>query len=140
IGEAEALSQKALRVLAVARRDLEPASPADRAADAQRDSTELEERLTFLGLVGMIDPPREGVKEAVRACAEAGVRAVMITGDHKLTAVAIARELGLWDDGAIALSGSELEKLGDAELASRVDHARVFARVTAEQKLRIVRA
>src|SRR6185436_16867837 len=70
----------------------------------------------------------------------AQVRAVMITGDHKLTAVAIARELGLWDEGAIALSGAELEKLSDEALARRIDSARVFARVTAEQKLRIVKA
>jgi Ca2+-transporting ATPase len=140
IHEAETLSSQALRVLAVARRDLEVPVEAGPRSEAHRESVDLEKRLTFLGLVGMIDPPREGVKEAVRACAEAGVRAVMITGDHKLTAVAIARELGLWDEGAIALSGSELEKLSDAELASRVDAARVFARVTAEQKLRIVQA
>jgi Ca2+-transporting ATPase len=88
----------------------------------------------------MIDPPRVGVKEAVQACAEAQVRAVMITGDHKLTAVAIAQELGLWDDGAMALTGAELERLSEDELAARIDHVRVFARVTAEQKLRIVKA
>ena len=88
----------------------------------------------------MIDPPRPGVKEAIQTCHEAGVRAVMITGDHKLTAVAIARELGLWDDGAMALSGSELEEMSDDDLVRRVDSVRVFARVTAEQKLRIVRA
>jgi Ca2+-transporting ATPase len=80
------------------------------------------------------------VKEAVQACADAQVRAVMITGDHKLTAVAIAKELGLWDEGAIALTGSELERLTDDALERRIDHVRVFARVTAEQKLRIVKA
>src|SRR6185436_17344447 len=108
--------------------------------ESVRPSGELEQRLTFIGLVGMIDPPRVGVKEAVRTCADAGVRAIMITGDHKATAVAIARELGLWDEGAIALSGSEIEKLDDVALAARVDSVRVFARVTAEQKLRIVKA
>jgi len=133
LGEADAMSTKALRVLAVARRHLAQ-------GDADTTSGDLEQRLTFVGLVGMIDPPRDGVKEAVKACAEAQVRAVMITGDHKLTAVAIAKELGLWDEGAIALSGSELEQLSDEELAARIDSARVFARVTAEQKLRIVRA
>src|SRR4029078_10879857 len=98
--------------------DTSPSSPPGSGAD-------IEQRLTFLGLVGMIDPPRRGVKEAVAACAEAQVRAVMITGDHKLTAVAIAKELGLWDEGAIALTGSELEKLSDAALVDRIDSVRV---------------
>jgi P-type Ca2+ transporter type 2C len=145
LDEAEEMSGRALRVLAVARRDLgthresEPGE-AHREHDLQRPNVEIENRLTFLGLVGMIDPPREGVKEAVRLCAEAHVRAVMITGDHKLTAVAIAKELGLWEDGAMALTGAELEKLPRARLDSCVEQVRVFARVTAEQKLRIVEA
>ncbi len=141
--EAERMSQLSLRVLAVARRELsDPGSDRSPSAPPGSDprSVDIEQRLTFLGLVGMIDPPRVGVKEAVKACHEAQVRAVMITGDHKLTAVAIARELGLWDEGAIALSGAELEKLTDDALQRRIDHVRVFARVTAEQKLRIVKA
>lgn len=147
LAEAERMSGLSLRVLAVARRELH--SPSSGAAGTPstppssgdpRSGGDIEQRLTFLGLVGMIDPPRKGVKEAVKACHDAQVRAVMITGDHKLTAVAIARELGLWDEGAIALSGSELEKLTDDALQRRVDHVRVFARVTAEQKLRIVKA
>ncbi len=147
--EAERMSQLSLRVLAVARRELTSNSSRDGhatpsapppASGEPRSSSDIEHHLTFLGLVGMIDPPRVGVKEAVQACHEAQVRAVMITGDHKLTAVAIARELGLWDEGAIALSGSELEKLTDDALQRRIDHVRVFARVTAEQKLRIVKA
>ena len=133
IGEAERMSGEALRVLAVAKRDLDQGE-----RESEFHGADLEKRLTFLGLVGMIDPPRVGVKEAIRACAEAQVRAVMITGDHKLTAVAIARELGLWESGAVALSGSELESMNDAELIDKIDHVRVFARVTAEQKLRIV--
>ncbi len=156
---AEKMSGEALRVLAIARRELSDdarlpvseaetsaattgAAPNDASASSEsgRPSIEIEQKLTFLGLVGMIDPPRPGVKEAIQSCHEAGVRAVMITGDHKLTAVAIARELGLWEEGAMALSGSELEELTDAELVGRVDLVRVFARVTAEQKLRIVRA
>jgi P-type Ca2+ transporter type 2C len=141
--EAERMSQASLRVLAVARRELtvtapEPTDPP--MSDERPSADHIEQRFTFLGLVGMIDPPRVGVKEAVKACAEAQVRAVMITGDHKLTAVAIAKELGLWDEGAIALTGAELEKLSDDALERRVDHVRVFARVTAEQKLRIVKA
>lgn len=147
LAEAERMSQASLRVLAVARRELtvasssNPSSSGPPPSEDQRPSADhIEQRLTFLGLVGMIDPPRKGVKEAVQACAEAKVRAVMITGDHKLTAMAIAKELGLWDEGAIALTGSELEKLTDEALARRIDHVRVFARVTAEQKLRIVKA
>jgi Ca2+-transporting ATPase len=142
LAEAERMSGQSLRVLAVARRELRDKHGDHTAAGEAREhhSGDLEQRLTFLGIVGMIDPPRDGVKEAVRACADAQVRAVMITGDHKLTAVSIARELGLWDEGAIALTGSELEQLDDAELAKRIDAVRVFARVTAEQKLRIVRA
>jgi Ca2+-transporting ATPase len=143
--EAERMAGDALRVLAVARRELSgsrASDPTPRAAGASESpsSADLEQKLTFIGLVGMSDPPRVGVKEAVRACAEAQVRAVMITGDHKLTAVAIAKELGLWDEGAIALTGAELEKLTDEALERRIDSVRVFARVTAEQKLRIVRA
>lgn len=140
--EADRMSAKALRVLAVARREITRKSldDADADADAGEGGVDIEQRLRFVGLVGMIDPPRVGVKEAVRECAEAQVRAVMITGDHKLTAVAIARELGIWDEGAIALTGSELAALDDAGLAARVDATRVFARVTAEQKLRIVKA
>ena len=138
------MSGQALRVLAVARRELgrvSDAGPPELGNGEDRPALDIETRLTFVGLVGMIDPPRPGVKEAVRSCAEAGVRAVMITGDHKLTAVAIARELGLWEDGtSLALSGAELEKLSDAELDERIDRTRVFARVTAEQKLRIVSA
>lgn len=135
LAEAERMSGEALRVLAVARRELsKDRTRGDQTAEA------LEERLTFLGLVGMVDPPRKGVKEAVRACADAHVRAVMITGDHKLTAVAIAKELDLWEDGALALTGQELAETTDKELVAKIDSIRVFARVTAEQKLRIVRA
>jgi P-type Ca2+ transporter type 2C len=145
LGEAEEMSGRALRVLAVARRDLgthreSESREAHSEHDLQRPNVEIENRLTFLGLVGMIDPPRDGVKEAVRLCAEAQVRAVMITGDHKLTAVAIARELGLWEEGAMALTGAELEKLSREGLHSCIEQVRVFARVTAEQKLRIVEA
>ena len=140
LAEAERMSSGALRVLAVARRELKAGPGTSNPPSGERVSTDIEQRLTFIGLVGMIDPPRKGVKEAVAECARAQVRAVMITGDHKLTAVAIARELGLWDEGAIALTGSELEKLSDEDLQSRIDSVRVFARVTAEQKLRIVKA
>jgi Ca2+-transporting ATPase len=126
---AEEMSSRALRVLAIARRRVQ--------ADQQGD---LEQSLTFLGLVGMIDPPREGVKQAVLECVQASVRPVMITGDHKLTAVAIAQELGLWSDDALAFTGAEIEGMDEDALRKATVKARVFARVTAEQKLRIVRA
>lgn len=126
LAQAERMSEQALRVLTIARR-----------VDPEKDP---EESLTFLGLVGMIDPPRVGVKEAIETCRLAGVRAVMITGDHKLTAIAIARELGLWVDGDQALTGHELQEMSKEELRSRVESVRVFARTTAEQKLRIVKA
>jgi len=148
LAEAERMSRASLRVLAVARRELSvdgnrratTPPPADGKPEGRPSYDNIEQRLVFLGLVGMIDPPRPGVKEAIKACADAHVRAVMITGDHKLTAVAIAKELGLWEDGAIALTGTELEQLSDEALAQRIDRVRVFARVTAEQKLRIVKA
>ncbi len=139
LDEAERMSSQALRVLAVARRDLGRHAKSAAAEDAAaRPSVDIENRLTLLGLVGMVDPPRDGVREAVARCAEAHVRAVMITGDHKLTAIAIAKELGLWDAGVIALTGTELEKMPDEELDRCIEDVRVFARVTAEQKLRIV--
>jgi Ca2+-transporting ATPase len=126
--QAERMSNDALRVLAIARR-VSPAPDEDP-----------EKELTFLGLVGMIDPPRHGVKEAIATCASAGVRAVMITGDHKLTAVAIAKELGLWQPGDEAITGVELQKLSEEKLRDRLMQVRVFARTTVEQKLRIVKA
>jgi Ca2+-transporting ATPase len=141
VQQAEAMSRRALRVLAVARRDLGTRAEATAVVNAP-EGLELERQLTFVGLVGMIDPPRDGVKEAVHLCIEAGVRPVMITGDHKLTAVAIASELGLSTSqgDAVALTGADLDKLSDAELGERVDQLRVCARVTAEQKLRLVAA
>jgi Ca2+-transporting ATPase len=125
----EAYAQQALRVLALAIRP----DPGD-----QKES--LEESLVFVGLVAMIDPPRPEVKKAVAECRHAGIRVVMITGDHKLTAVAIARELGFWNDDSIAVTGTELAEMDDQRLLSIVDRVAVFARVTAEQKLRLVRA
>ncbi|WP_437980239.1 cation-translocating P-type ATPase [Sorangium sp. So ce117] len=129
VAEADRMSAAALRVLAICRR-----------VRVSRDEDDVERELTFLGLVGMMDPPRQGVKEAVAECRRAGIRAVMITGDHRLTATAIAKEIGLWDEGDEALSGAELAVMSDEELARRIMHLRVFARTTAEQKLRLVRA
>ncbi len=131
------MSARALRVLAIARREL-PAPQSVRAGGAV-EPRDLERSLTFVGLVGMSDPPRAGVKEAIETCRKAHVRVVMITGDHKLTAMAIAKELGMWTDTAEAMTGAELAKLSDAEALAHVDRIRVFARVSAEQKLRIVK-
>ena len=151
LAEADRLSSQSMRVLALCRRVKKGAS-ADLSASfgSQRGEAppssdaaiadEVERELTFLGLVGMMDPPRVGVKEAVETCRKAGIRAVMITGDHRITATAIAREIGLWDEGDEAITGAELAALDDAALSARIMSIRVFARTTAEQKLRLVRA
>ena len=123
---ARQMASEALRVLAVARR-----------SGATLENAERE--LTFLGLVGMFDPPRPEAKEAVRTCEEAGIRPVMITGDHPLTAEAIAREIGLLADGR-AVTGSELESMEDDELAREAETIKVYSRVSPEHKLRIVTA
>src|SRR5207249_45664 len=100
----------------------------------------LETDLTFLGFAGMMDAPRADAIEAIRRCKKAGIRVVMITGDHKLTAMAIAREMGILEEGEIALTGEELEKLSDEELLRQVERIRVYARVAPEHKMRIVDA
>ena len=123
---ARELASEALRVLAVARR-----------CDADLDSAEAE--MTFLGLVGMIDPPRPEAKEAVRICEEAGIKPVMITGDHPLTAQAIARELGILSSGR-SITGADLESMSDDELDREIENIEVYARVSPEDKLRVVTA
>ncbi len=146
--EADRMSRSALRVLALCRRvrkgaltlELTYPGTAPDSASLTAEAVEVERELTFLGLVGMMDPPRAGVKEAVAICKRAGIRAVMITGDHRLTATAIAQEIGLWDEGDEAITGAELSETSDEELQERIMRLRVFARTTAEQKLRIVRA
>jgi len=127
------LAGRALRVLAVARRSFETAS-------ADYDSATVENDLSFLGLLAMIDPPREEVKAAISECRSAGIKTVMITGDHKKTAEAIARELGFFPEGARALSGEELNGIGEERFREEVADIPVYARVSPEHKLRIVRA
>ncbi|MGM9629520.1 calcium-translocating P-type ATPase, PMCA-type [Butyricicoccus sp.] len=129
----EQLSASALRVLAVAYKEIDhvPEAPAPE---------ELENGLTFLGLVGMIDPPRAEAKEAVGICRRAGIKPVMITGDHVVTATAIARELGIFRDGDRAVTGTELDAMSEAELDAQVEHISVYARVSPENKIRIVKA
>lgn len=124
---------EALRVLGVACRSLQQVPQAFLAH-------EIEQHLTFLGLVAMKDPLRPEAKTAARVCREAGIRTVMITGDHKTTAIAIARELGIANDETQALSGMELDGLSDEALANDVQHTAVYARVSAAHKLRIVKA
>jgi Ca2+-transporting ATPase len=136
----EALAADAFRVLALARRALPEPGSAGEPELADADPDELERELAFLGLVAMHDPPRAEVREAVAQTQAAGIRVVMITGDHALTGVAIARELGFWREGDVALGGAELAAMDDAALDARIPLVSVFARVSAEQKLRIVRA
>ena len=127
------LTGQAMRVLAVAYRVL------DNGQD-KYDSMNTEKELVFSGLLAMIDPPREEVKEAMRECKSAGIKTVMITGDHKNTAIAIARALGFFNDDSLALSGEELDRLSDDELYNKVMSVAVYARVSPEHKLRVVRA
>src|SRR5262249_44384963 len=96
--------------------------------------------LVFAGLAGMIDPPRDEVRQSVATCRAAGIRPMMITGDHPDTALAIARELGIAGDADRAVTGKELDKISEEVLASEIERIPVYARVTAEHKLRIVRA
>jgi Ca2+-transporting ATPase len=130
----EELAKEALRTLGVAYRALPKATGNN--APGEKN---LERDLVFAGLVGMIDPPRDEAKQAVARARHAGIRAVMITGDHPVTAVVIARELGIAND-ARALTGAELEKMSDVEIREAVKGASVYARVNPEHKLRIVQA
>lgn len=127
------MADKALRVLAVAKRDWDK-KPADHSPEY------LEQDLVFLGLTGMIDPVRPEVKAAIAECRSAGIRAVMITGDHKDTAVAIAKELGIIKDKSQAITGAELDGLSDEQLLKKVKECGVYARVQPEHKTRIVKA
>jgi Ca2+-transporting ATPase len=125
------MAGEALRVLGLAYKRLtELPSPKEDA----------EAGMVFVGLVGMIDPPREEVKGAVKLCDEAGIKSVMITGDHKLTAVAIAKELGILKEGGTALTGAEVDKLGDEEFEASVGKIDVYARVSPAHKMRIIEA
>ena len=130
----ETMAKKGLRVLGSTYRNLDHHSPDRLTAET------VERDLVFVGLAGMYDPPRAGVKEAIAKCHDAGIRVVMITGDHPHTALAIARELGIASKDESALSGIELDKISDEELRRRAPSIAVYARVTAAHKLRIIRA
>lgn len=129
----KSMADKALRVLALAYRD-------EAAIPGSMDSDTVEQNLTFIGLVGMIDPPREEVKEAVRVCREAGIRPVMITGDHRDTAAAIAKQLRIIEDETGVITGAELDQISEADFADKVTQYSVYARVSPEHKVRIVQA
>lgn len=127
------MAHAALRNLAFGYRKF----PSVEAAKAERDA---EQQLVFVGLTGMIDPPREEVFHAIETCHRAGIRTVMITGDHQETAMAIAHQLNILPEDGLALTGTELEHMSEEELTARVDETYVYARVTPEHKLKIVRA
>lgn len=127
------MAENALRVLAMAYKQI------DRMPSKEEMET-IEKDLIYIGMVGMIDPPREEAKVAVAKCKSAGIKTVMITGDHKVTAVAIAKELGILEDGEDAITGSQLEAMSQEELIQRVENIRVYARVSPEHKVRIVKA
>ena len=133
LAEAASLAHEGYRVLAFARREFT-------SVPEQYDSETIEQDLTFLGLVALIDPPRPEVPQAVADCLTAGITPVMITGDHPGTAMAIARRLGITQDQQALLSGDELATLSDEKFARVVESVRVYARVTPKQKLRIVKA
>lgn len=127
------MSNSALRVLAVAYKEID-SSPAEVKPE------ELEKDLIFMGLVGMIDPPRPEAAEAVKVCRKAGIRPVMITGDHVVTASAIASQLGIMEAGDKAVTGAQLDDMTDSQLDQEVEHISVYARVSPENKIRIVKA
>ena len=129
----EKMAKDALRVLAFAYKELDH-------MPSKAEMKTIESNLTFIGMVGMIDPPRIEAKKAVEKCKKAGIKTVMITGDHKITAVAIAKKLGILKDESEALTGTELEKMTDEELTKNVRKYSVYARVSPEHKVRIVKA
>ncbi len=129
----EQMSSDALRVLAVGYKVIDT-------IPERLTSEEIENGLTFMGLVGMIDPPRPEAKEAVAVCRKAGIKPVMITGDHVVTASAIAKELGILEDGDRAITGAELDAMTDTQLDESVESISVYARVSPENKIRIVKA
>ena len=128
----DTMSSSALRVLALAYKDI------DEFPDELTSET-IENNLHFVGLIGMIDPPREEAKEAVRLCKNAGIKPIMITGDHVITAKAIAKELGIYNDGDLSITGAQLDLLNEDELNSQIEKISVYARVSPENKIRIVK-
>jgi len=129
----ESLAKNALRVLGFAYKEIDH-------IPTNEEMKDIESHLTYVGMVGMIDPPREEAKLAVEKCKTAGIKTVMITGDHKITATAIAKQLGILEDESEAITGAELEKMSDEDLIKNIRNYSVYARVAPEHKVRIVRA
>ena len=129
----EAMAKTALRVLAMGYKELDH-------EPTKEEMKNLESELIYIGMVGMIDPPREEARAAVEKCKTAGIKPVMITGDHKITAIAIAQSLGILKNEDEAITGIELEKMSDEDLIKNVRHYSVYARVSPEHKVRIVKA
>lgn len=127
------MAEQALRVLAMGTKEIKTLPE-----EVSHDT--VEKGLVFIGMVGMIDPPREEVRDAVKECRSAGIKPVMIMGDHKITAMAIAKSLGIMEDGNIALTGADVEKMTEEELKECADNVAVFARVSPEHKVRIIKA
>ena len=134
----ELMANEALRVLGLAYKEIDNLT--EERLNKKDIPKMVENQLTFVGLLGMIDPPREEAKTANQQCRKAGIKTIMITGDHKLTAVAIAKEIGIMQEGDLALTGEELDKMNDEEFDKIVENVKVYARVSPEHKLRIVRA
>ncbi|MEC1714574.1 cation-translocating P-type ATPase [Schinkia azotoformans] len=130
---ANEMSAEALRVLAIAYKEIPT-------FDNSMTSEDLEKELIFLGLTGMIDPPREEVKASIAQCKQAGIQTIMITGDNQKTAFAIAKDLGIANEEIESMSGSEIDRLSESELCEKVNKIRVFARVSPEHKVKIVKA
>ncbi len=129
----EGLAKNALRVLGFAYKEVDK-------VPTNEEMKDIEAHLTYVGMVGMIDPPREEAKAAVEKCKTAGIKTVMITGDHKITATAIAKQLGILEDDSEAITGAELEKMSDEDLIKNIRNYSVYARVAPEHKVRIVKA
>ncbi|MEF3305743.1 calcium-translocating P-type ATPase, SERCA-type [Paenibacillus sp. GYB003] len=129
----EGMARSALRVLGLAYKEL-------KATDREDTPHTLESQLVFVGLAGMIDPPRKEVRDAIQTCRRAGIKTVMITGDHQATAEAIARQLGMIPQNGLSMSGQQLSAMSDDELDEKSDHVYVYARVSPEHKLRIVKS
>ena len=127
------MAKEALRVLAMGYKELDH-------MPSKQEMKTIESNLTFIGMVGMIDPPREEAKKAVEKCKTAGIKTVMITGDHKITATAIAKKLGILENESEAITGAELQNMSDEELIKNVRNYSVYARVSPEHKVRIVKA
>lgn len=128
----DTMSASALRVLALAYKDIDQLPKV-------LDSNTIENNLHFVGLIGMIDPPRKEAKEAVKLCKIAGIKPIMITGDHVITARAIAKELGIYNEGDLSITGAELDLMNDSELNEQIEKISVYARVSPENKIRIVK-